>query len=163
MTEICRRRFFDSAVLALPAIILADSSQGDSADHPVRNAKVTHIEALLLQKPLADRFWMSISPIGGMNPVARRLILKLYTDIGIVGYGEGAGGGAELFRQGLADLVIGEDPFMVGKVWEKLFALTYSRDLVRRGWSRSSLLEAMAAIDAALYDIMSKSAGQPLY
>ena len=52
---------------------------------------------------------------------------------------------------------------MVGKVWEKLFAITYSRDLATRGWSRTDLISAMAAIDAALYDVMSKSAGQPLY
>src|SRR5207245_1617948 len=51
----------------------------------------------------------------------------------------------------------------VGRVWEKLFALTYSRELVKRGWSRTGLLGASAAIDADLYDIMSKSAGQPLY
>ena len=98
-----------------------------------------------------------------MKPVARRLILKVHTDAGVVGYGEGTGGGAGLFRQGLADLVVGEDPFMVGKVWEKLFALTYSRELVKRAWARTELIEAMAAIDAALYDVMSKSAGQPLY
>jgi L-alanine-DL-glutamate epimerase-like enolase superfamily enzyme len=106
---------------------------------------------------------MSLSPIGGMKPRAERLILKMYTDAGVVGYGEGSGAGAELFRQGLADLVIGQDPFMVGSVWEKLFALTTDRELVKRGWSRESLIGAMAAIDAALYDVMAKSAGQPLY
>jgi hypothetical protein len=93
---------------------------------------------------------MSIFPIGGMKPVARRLILKVYTDAGVVGYGEGTGGGAGLFRQGLADLVIGEHPFMVGRVWEKLFAITYSRELATRGWSRTDLISAMTAIDAAL-------------
>jgi len=49
---------------------------------------------------------MSISPIGGMKPVATRLILEVHTDADVVGLGEGTGGGAELFRQGLADLVI---------------------------------------------------------
>jgi L-alanine-DL-glutamate epimerase-like enolase superfamily enzyme len=101
--------------------------------------KITRIEALLLERPLNDRFWMSISPIGGLKPVVRRLILKVYTDAGVVGHGEGTGGGAGLFRQGLADLVIGEDPFMVGKIWEKLFAITYSRELVKRNWSERIL------------------------
>jgi len=163
MAEIRRRRFLSSAALALPASMLVNTAQADSADYSVHQLKVTRVEALLLERPLTDRFWMSISPIGGMKPVATRLILKVHTDADVVGLGEGTGGGAELFRQGLADLVIGEDPFMVGRVWEKLFALTYSRELVKRGWSRTGLIEAMAAIDAALYDIMSKSAGQPLY
>src|SRR5439155_3388239 len=68
-----------------------------------------------------------------------------------------------VFRQGIADLVVGEDPFMVGKIWEKIFGLTYDRALVMRGWSRESVISAMAAIDAALYDVMAKSVGLPLY
>jgi L-alanine-DL-glutamate epimerase-like enolase superfamily enzyme len=163
MAGIRRRQFLGSAALALPAGILANAREEVRTNYRAQPMKVTRIEALLLERPLADRFWMSIFPIGGMKPVARRLILKVYTDAGVVGYGEGTGGGAELFRQGLADLVIGEDPFMVGKVWEKLFAITYSRELAKRNWSRSDLIEAMAAIDAALYDVMAKSAGLPLY
>lgn len=158
-----RRRFLGSAALALPASMLENAALTGSAQPPVNATRVTWIEAILIERPLSDRFWMSIFPIGGMKPVARRLILKVYTNAGVVGYGEGTGGGAQLFRQGLADLVIGEDPFMVGKVWEKLFAITYSRELAKRNWSRTDLIEAMAAIDAALYDIMSKCAGQPLY
>src|SRR5215471_4977369 len=142
MAEIRRRQFLGSAVSVLPASILMNTPRAEGDDNPVRRMKVTRIEALLLQKPLTGRFWMSMAPIGGMKPVATRLILKVYTDAGVVGYGEGTGGGAELFRQGLADLVIDEDPFMVGRVWEKLFALTYSRELVKRGWSRTGLVEA---------------------
>ena len=158
-----RRRFLGSAALALPGGLLANSSQRTQPNACVRPTRITRVEAVLIQRALSDRFWMSISPIGGMKPVATRLLLKIYTDAGVIGYGEGNGSGAALFRQGLADLVVGEDPFMVGKIWEKLFAITYSRDLVKRGWSRTDLIGAMAAIDAAVYDVMSKSAGQPLY
>src|SRR5215471_18780401 len=114
MAEIRRRQFLGSAVSVLPASILMNTPRAEGDDNPV----------------------------GRMKAVATRLILKVYTDAGVVGYGEGTGGGAELFRQGLADLVIDEDPFMVGRVWEKLFALTYSRELVKRGWSRTGLVEA---------------------
>jgi hypothetical protein len=110
MSTIPRRHFLGSAALGLPASVLATPAQSDRDGHPVQQMKVTRIEALLLERPLTDRFWMSIFPIGGMKPVARRLILKVYTDAGVVGYGEGTGGGAGLFRQGLADLVIGEIP-----------------------------------------------------
>src|SRR5579864_890907 len=134
MSRIPRRHFLGSAALGLPVGMLATPPQSDRTARSMQPTKVTRIEALLLERPLTDRFWMSIFPIGGMKPVARRLILKVYTDAGVVGYGEGTGGGAGLFRQGLADLVIGEDPFMVGKVWEKLFAITYSRELATRGW-----------------------------
>ncbi len=166
MSETSRRNFLCAAAVAVagPAYAgLANVPRGNRTGAAGLPAKVTRLEAVLLEKPLAERFWMSISPIGGMKPTARRLILKVYTDAGVVGYGEGTGAGAGLFRQGLTDLVMGEDPFMVGKVWEKLFALTYSRESVKRGWSRTELIGAMAAIDAALYDVMSKSAGVPLY
>ncbi len=158
-----RRDFLSLAAAAVPAEMLANVSPSDRSSRGAPPTKIIRFEAIFLEKPLAERFWMSISPIGGMKPKAERLVLKVYTDSGIVGYGEGAGGGAELFRHGLADLVVGEDPFMVGRVWEKLFALTYDRELVKRGWSREGVMAAIAAIDAALYDIMSKSAGQPLY
>jgi hypothetical protein len=61
-----------------------------------------------------------------MKPVARRLILKVYTNTVVAVYGESTRGGAVWFRQGVAALVMREDFFMVEKVWEKLFAITYS-------------------------------------
>jgi L-alanine-DL-glutamate epimerase-like enolase superfamily enzyme len=157
-----RRKFMSALAVAAPAELLANLPQSDRTKPAGMPKRITRVEALYLEKPLKERFWMSVFPIGGMKPMASRLILKVYTDTGIIGYGEG-GGGAELFRRGFADLVLGEDPFMVGKVWEKMFTITYSRELATRDWSREGVISAMAAIDAALYDIMAKAAGLPLY
>jgi len=157
-----RRNVLTAAALAAPAAV-ANTPQGDRPRGLAKPSKVTRVEVTLLQKALQERFWMANSPIGGYQPRASRLILKLHTDAGITGYGEGGGGGAEMFRKGFADLVIGEDPFMVGKIWEKMFGVTYSREMSKRGWSQSGVIGAMAAVDAALYDVMSKAAGLPLY
>src|SRR5436853_1743372 len=127
MLETTRRNFLGAAALATPARWLVDMPPGDRTGSAGNPRKIVRVEALLLQQPLTERFWMSISPIGGMKPVAHRLIVRLHTDTGITGYGEGSGGGADVFRQGIADLVVGEDPFMVGKIWEKIFGLTYDR------------------------------------
>ncbi len=158
-----RRHLLSTALAGAPVAALANTPQSDRPRGQAKPAKVTRIEAILLQKALKERFWMSNSPIGGFNPKATRMILKLHTDAGITGYGEGGGGGADLLRKGFADLVIGEDPFMVGKIWEKMFATTYGRDAAIKGWSQPGVISLMAAIDAALYDFMAKSAGQPLY
>ena len=83
---------------------------------------------------------MANSPIGGYQPKASRLIVTMHTDGGISGQGEGSGGGADLFRKGFADLVIGEDPFMVGKIWEKMFAVTYGREPSTRGWAQTGMI-----------------------
>ena len=160
-----RRQLLSSAALAAPAAAdaLANTPQSDRPRGQARPIKVTRIEAVLLQKPLKERFWMSVSPIGGFQPRASRLVLKLHTSAGITGHGEGGGGWVDLLRKGFGDLVVGEDPFMVGKIWEKMFSTTYSRDLAKNGWSTDGVISVMAAIDAALWDIMAKSAGLPLY
>jgi L-alanine-DL-glutamate epimerase-like enolase superfamily enzyme len=158
MANSTRRGFFSAAALAASAQSVAAQRGGGGIP-----TKVVKAEAILLQQELKDRFWMSISPIGGFKPKASRLILKLHTDAGITGYGEGRGGAAAMFQRGFADLVIGQDPFMVGKIWERMFSVTYSRELVKRGWSRDGVISAIAAVDIALYDIMAKSAGLPLY
>ena len=105
---------------------------------------------------------MANAPIGGYQPKASRLILKLHTDAGITGEGEGSGG-ADMFRKGFGSLVVGEDPFMVGRIWEKMFAATYGREPSTRGWSEYGVIGAMAPVDAALYDVMAKYTGLPLY
>jgi L-alanine-DL-glutamate epimerase-like enolase superfamily enzyme len=158
-----RRKLLQSVTLATPAALLADTPQADRPLAQTRPVKITKVEALYLEKPLKERFWMANSPIGGFQPKATRLIVTLHTDAGISGHGEGSGGGADLFRKGFADLVIGEDPFMVGKIWEKMFAVTYGREPSTRGWAATNVISAMAPIDAAIYDIMAKSAGVPVY
>src|SRR5574340_467350 len=149
---------------ALSAFALsANVPQPDRPRAVARPSKVTGIEVTLLQKDLKERFWMANSPIGGFKPRASRVIVALHTDAGITGHGEGGGGSAEMFRKGFGELVLGEDPFMVGRIWEKMFGVTHSRELSKRGWSQGGVLSAMAAVDAALYDVMSKAAGLPLF
>src|SRR5260370_4775837 len=158
-----RRKLLQTAMLGTPAALMADVPQADRPLAKTRQVKITKVEVLHLEKPLKERFWMANSPIGGFQPKASRLIVTLHTDAGISGHGEGSGGGADLFRKGFADLVIGEDPFMVGKIWEKMFAVTYGREPSPRSWAATNVISAMAPIDAAIYDIMAKSAGLPVY
>ena len=158
-----RRSILKSALLGTPAGLLADTPADDRPSGLAKSIKITKVEALHLEKPLKERFWMANSPIGGYQPKASRLIVTLHTDAGISGTGEGSGGGAGILRKGFADLVIGEDPFMVGKIWEKMFAVTYGREPSSRGWAQGEVISAMAPIDAAIYDIMAKATGLPVY
>src|SRR4051794_40600735 len=114
-----RRDALKSTVLSIPAA-LGTSAAADQPPGTVKAGKISKVEVLSLEKPLKDRFWMANSPIGGYQPKASRLIVTIHTDAGLTGRGEGSGGGADLFRKGFADLLIGEDPFMVGKIWEKM-------------------------------------------
>ena len=156
-----RRSFF--AALPGAAALYANQPRSDRPCSSGLPRKIAKVEAFYLEKPLKERFWMSISPIGGFQPKATRFILKIHTDAGVTGYGEGRGQAAKLFRRGIAELLIGEDPFMVGKIWERFFSLTYSREAVKRRWARGDVLPTLAAVDAALWDLMAKAVGLPLY
>lgn len=158
-----RRGFLGGA--AAGAALLGRDNAAAGAPEPrpaVKPMRVVGLEAIRLSKPLTERFWMSLSPIGGYRPTASRLVLKIHTDAGITGYGEGRGGEG-LLKRGFGDLVIGEDPFMVERIWDKMFKTTHSRVSAIEGWGRSDVIRLMAAIDAALWDIMAKAAGLPLY
>jgi galactonate dehydratase len=83
------------------------------------------------------------------------------TDDGVVGVGEGLArfgpkSYAELIDGLLAPKIIGMDPFAVEEIWQKLYR-TFS------GRSGGMLIEAIAAIDIAIWDIIGKAAGRPVY
>ena len=96
------------------------------------------------------------------------VIIKVCTDEGIVGYGEVDSAPwvvkaiidspiSHRLCQGLAQAIIGEDPFETDKIWEKMFlaSLFYGR--------RGAAIQAMSGIDIALWDIKGKAVGMPVY
>ncbi|MBL8117089.1 MAG: mandelate racemase/muconate lactonizing enzyme family protein [Anaerolineae bacterium] len=91
--------------------------------------------------------------------------VRLYTDEGIVGTGEcnSGGPGASGFATKAAiiamrDLIIGEDPFNINKIYEKL-----RRNGRYGGTSNAPIIFALTGIDNALYDICGKALGVPVY
>ena len=75
-----RRQALSAALIAGPAAMLANTPQGDRPRAAAKPIKVTGIEVLHLEKALKERFWMANAPIGGYQPTASRLILKLHTE-----------------------------------------------------------------------------------
>jgi L-alanine-DL-glutamate epimerase-like enolase superfamily enzyme len=130
--------------------------------------KITGIEAFAIAVPVQASFWTSLQPMGGGKAVTE-LIVKLQTDEGLTGLGEGHGGpplaAAKLIQSELQALLTGEDPLRPEYLWHKLFAITHSRRSAWEVWgiNREQLEVAMAAIDIALWDIVGKQAGLPLY
>lgn len=87
---------------------------------------------------------------------------KVTTDDGIVGYGEAGIAFRERALaasiQELARLVIGRDPFAIRGLWSEV----YKTHLDVRGPS-SLHVSALAAIEVALWDIVGKALGVPVY
>jgi D-galactarolactone cycloisomerase len=89
------------------------------------------------------------------------VVVLIETDAGISGIGEalarfGPKAYSELIDGLLAPKIIGMDPFAVEAIWQKLYR-SFS------GRSGGMLIEAIAAIDIAVWDIMGKAAGRPVY
>jgi len=91
-------------------------------------------------------------------------LVEVRTDTGILGYGECLARyspriWAAIVDDLLAPLVVGADPFDTERLWTRMF-----RDLRSfSGHSRGMLVEAIAGIDTALWDIKGKATGLPLY
>ena len=94
----------------------------------------------------------------------RLVIAHVHTDEGLSGLGYSlafGGGGAEsihvYLETRLAPLLVGEDPRLVERLWERMYRA--DRGIRRLGVAAY----ALSVLDIALWDLVGKAAGQPLY
>jgi L-alanine-DL-glutamate epimerase-like enolase superfamily enzyme len=134
--------------------------------------KITALETYFLSAPLPQPVRTSNSTISRVS----ELIVTLATDAGPVGIGQAHGpflsqAGAEGMKavgqilERITPLVVGQDPFAVERIWQDLFALTYTcvRGIPTLASQRRQLVTAMSAIDIALWDLMGKATGRPVH
>ena len=119
-------------------------------------SRIRSIEAIALSIPLPRDFG------GATYRVTRRctIVTRLTTDDGIVSEvynGDNRDHGGEIVRliHGvLAPRVIGLSVFEYEAAWERMFATTVAAG------DRKTVLEALACIDCAIWDVMGKSVGR---
>lgn len=122
--------------------------------------KITEVEALILRQPevrtqVAD---------GSQDA----LVVRVYTDEGIVGLGEIDSSpfvaksvidapASHKTSSGLRSVLIGQDPFQIEYLWERMYrsSVYYGR--------RGAAVHAISGIDIALWDILGQATGQPIY
>ena len=89
-----------------------------------------------------------------------QLVVKVETDQGIYGLGESGLSGRELAVVGalkhFREFLIGKDPMQRGRIWQEMYRSQYFE-------GGRVLLAAQSAIDIALYDIVGKALGVPVY
>ena len=120
--------------------------------------RITKIRAVIARVPLAGgQFYSSQCAF----PERKSLLVCVETDAGIVGWGEGGQYGpaepvASCIEHVLAPMVLGRDPVEHGKIWHELYSRT--RDFGQKG----TYVEAISAIDIALWDIVGQALGEPV-
>jgi len=130
--------------------------------------KITNVEVLVLKSQ-----GLYNHPEGSEEPLGPTYmgIMRVSTDAGITGYSDMETvasvakaavdaprwneSGTECF-EGLASLIVGENPLEVERLWYKMYrgSIYYGR--------RGVTIQAISAIDIALWDIMGKFYGQPI-
>jgi len=96
----------------------------------------------------------------GVQSQRAALLVEIETDSGVIGIGEaGIGGGvtARVIEKSLKPLLVGQDPLLIERLWQTMFART--RQYGRRGL----VMQAISGIDIALWDIAGKVAKLPVY
>ena len=119
--------------------------------------KITAIDSAVLRVP-------TVPPMALEFPEHRMVAATIATDEGLTGLGYTlafGGGGAEAIQvyleTRLVPLLLGEDPRMVGRLWERMYRA--DRGIKRQGIAAY----ALAALDIGLWDVVGKAAGLPLY
>ena len=128
--------------------------------------KITNVEAFILKSP-----YEITNPAGSEEArgVKHCLLIKVSTDEGIIGWsdvetsphvGEAAvkapESGIGMF-EGLRELAIGEDPFDVERLWDKIYRGTIY--FGRRGVA----MQVLSGFDIACHDIIGKAINKPIH
>ena len=120
--------------------------------------RIASVQAHYLRAELAEPFGWSVYT----TPIRQALLIEVRTDDGLVGWGESGSGtlsraGAVFVEDVLAPLVLGEDPFNLDLLAQKV-----ATTLDRAGWTGDFGMQAWSGLEVALWDIMGKAVGRPV-
>ncbi len=138
--------------------------------------KITSIQARWLRVPIPEEK-ISVSDFG-RNDSFNTTLVRVETNEGLVGYGEAkatVGSRGEqaalvtLIEKELGPQLIGEDPREISRLWELMYNGSRAHFALARGrvfpvlGRRGITVSAISGIDMALWDILGRSLGVPVY
>jgi D-galactarolactone cycloisomerase len=122
--------------------------------------KIADVKTYVLSTPLDEPFYFS------MGWVRRRstMIVEVVTDEGVSGWGEALCHGLQppeiaetIVEAALKPILIGEDPFDVDVLWERMYNLT------RPYGQKGAVPNAISAVDIAIWDCLGRALGKPVH
>lgn len=122
--------------------------------------KITDVTTTLLFYPHTKPIQDATIPSPGLGAGGRgELFVHIHTDEGVegLGIGQSSPGVREVVEAGLRDLLVGQDPFDIERLWNDMFWQV-------RGYGRKGIAFcAISAVDIGLWDLKAKALGLPLY
>jgi D-galactarolactone cycloisomerase len=121
--------------------------------------RIRSIRTYALRAELAEPFGWSVHTTATRQAV----LVEVECDNGLIGWGESGSGtlprvGAAFVDEVLAPLVIGEDPFDLAGIWQKVRG-TFDRV----GWHFGLSMQAFSGLEMALWDLMGRATGRPVW
>ena len=121
--------------------------------------KIVNVKPMVLRAPIKEPWRIGTAVYAEMHA----LLVRVETDEGISGYGEGLArlapeAAASVVEKILKPVLVGQDPFDVELIWDRMY-----RTMQGRGHSKGFMLEAMSGVDIAIWDILGKALEQPVY
>jgi L-alanine-DL-glutamate epimerase-like enolase superfamily enzyme len=107
----------------------------------------------------------SEGPVGGPITHSTDMVVRITTDDGLRGIGEGRGASlpvvAEVAHEALWPLLLGQDAAATQALWTRMHQALLSPDAAAdvMRWDRRTILSAIAAVDLALWDLRARAAG----
>lgn len=176
-----RRRQFLAALAGGASLAALRERLFASGNPPLR---IRSVDPVVIRSPRGDKppdWYLEMGPVGqstGGSGLWNRLdhaspsrfrgatqatLVKIVTEEGLVGWGECHAPAAPrvhatVIRDLLAPILLGQDARQVEPLWERLYS---SQRL--RGYATGFYTESIAGIDLALWDLLGKYLGQPLY
>jgi D-galactarolactone cycloisomerase len=138
--------------------------------------RIRDIRATWLRHPIPEGS-QHVSDFGRLTTFDITLV-EVETEEGLIGYGESKGAVGSTANNGavvasvereLRPLLIGEDARQINRLWELMYNGTRAHFALERGRGfpilgrRGVTVSAMSGIDMALWDLLGKSLGVPIY
>ena len=112
-------------------------------------------------------FAMRITQVTALNLADQVVLVRVYTDTGIEGIGEASPMYPRVIcaviNDVLAPLLEGENPFEIERLYDRLLYSRPGRFCNYKLGPQGALTSAISGVEIALWDIMGKALGQPVY